>query len=219
MKLQHVLLLCGFTALSGVATQAHAQTSHAQSASSAPVANMQSAAKEPVVKLYQALSAIQQSSNNTIAQHSALLNQALDASYDFPTIIGKTVGYRYNSFDQQEKTAVLNAFKEYTVARYLSSFANDKDTQFKIASNVKAGNTADKQIVNTTIGSGSDATQIDYIVHNTPQGWRIVDVLLNGNISQTAVQHGDFSSTLAKGGSQALVEMLNQKTQSFNKNK
>lgn len=218
MKLQHVFLLCGFTALSGIAIQAHAQTQHEQPVGSVSASNMQSAIKEPVVRLYQALNAIQQSSKNTTAQHSAILNQALDSSYDFPAIIEKTVGYRYNSFTPQEKANVLAAFKEYTVARYLSSFADDTDTKFKISPTIKAGNIANQQIVTTTVGSGSEATQIDYIIHNTPQGWRIIDVLLNGNISQTAIQRGDFSSTLAKGGSQSLVKMLNQKTQSFHKN-
>ncbi|MDI2113155.1 ABC transporter substrate-binding protein [Commensalibacter nepenthis] len=217
MKLQHFLLLCGFTLASTTTIQAQAQTQHTQPSDTMSAKSNQNAVKEPVVKLYQALSTIQKSAGNSLAQHGVILNQALDASYDFPAIIGKTVGYRYNSFTPQEKTAVLEAFKKYTIARYLSSFANEKDTQFKISSDIKAVTTGNKQIVSTTIDSGNDATQINYIVQNTPQGWKIVDVLLNGNISQTAVQHGDFSSTLAKGGSQALVEMLNQKTQSFNK--
>lgn len=217
MKLQYFFLLCGFTALGGASTQVLAQTPPTQPVASTSNANIQSASKEPVVKLYQALSAIQKSSKNSLAQHTSLLNQALDISYDFPAIIGKTVGYRYETFSPQEKEAVLTAFKNYTTARYLSSFADSSDTQFKISPEVKAAPSGANQIVSTTVGSGSDTTQINYIVHKTPQGWRIVDVLLNGNISQTAIQRGDFSSTLAKGGSQALVEMLNKKTKSFNK--
>ena len=217
MKLRYFFLLCGFTALSGASTQVLAQTLSKQPIASTPSTNAQSASKEPVVKLYQALSAIQKSSKNSPAQRTALLNQALDVSYDFPAIISKTVGYRYETFTPQEKEAVLTAFKNYTTARYLSSFANSSDTQFKISPDVKTAPSGTNQIISTTVGSGSDATQINYIVHKTPQGWRIIDVLLNGNISQTAIQRGDFSSTLAKGGSQALVEMLNKKTQSFNK--
>lgn len=220
MKLQYFLLLCGFTALSSVSTQALAQTQPAGSvASPSRTAMQQSAAKDPVIQLYQALSAVQKASKNSLEQHTAILNQALDNSYDFPAIIAKTVGYRYNAFTPQEKEAVLAAFKKYTVARYLSSFVDESDTQFKISPDVKTTSSGANQIVTTTVGAGSDETQINYIVHKTPQGWRIIDVLLNGNISQTAVQRGDFSSTLAKGGSQALINMLDKKTQSFNKQK
>ncbi|CAI3922713.1 Periplasmic subunit MlaC of the ABC-type intermembrane phospholipid transporter Mla (MlaC) (PDB:2QGU) (PUBMED:19383799) [Commensalibacter communis] len=219
MKLQHVLFLCGFTLASTTVIQAQAQTQQAQPSGNLSATTNQNAVKEPVVKLYQALNTIQKSAKNSLSQHTAILNQALDSSYDFPTIISKTVGYRYNSFTPQEKAVVLEAFKKYTVARYLSSFANDTDAQFKISPDVKAGATGNQQIVSTTVGSGNDKTQINYIVHNTPQGWRIVDVLLNGNISQTAVQRGDFSSTLAKGGSKALVDMLVQKAKSFNTQK
>lgn len=220
MKLKYFLLLCGLTTISGVSTQALAQTQSDASVTSPSGTEMQQdAAKEPVIQLYQALSAVQKTSKDSLLQHTAILNQALDNSYDFPAIIAKTVGYRYSAFTPQEKETVLTAFKKYTVARYLSSFTDGSDTQFKIAPEVKTASAGTNQIVTTTIGSGSDETQINYIVHKTPQGWRIIDVLLNGNISQTAVQRGDFSSTLAKGGSQALISMLDKKTQSFNKQK
>lgn len=212
--------MCGFTALSGVSTQTLAQTQPTGSVTSpSNTEKQQVAAKEPVIKLYQALSAVQKLSKNSQAQQTAILNQALDNSYDFPAIIAKTVGYRYNAFTPQEKETVLAAFKKYTVARYLSSFTDESDTQFKIAPEIKSAPSGMNQIIATTVGSSSDETQINYIVHKTPQGWRIIDVLLNGNISQTAVQRGDFNSTLAKGGSQALIKMLDQKIQSFNKQK
>ncbi len=46
-------------------------------------------------------------------------------------------------------------------------------------------------------------------------GWQVVDVLLNGNISQVAVQRADFSSSLSSGDATPLIDSLRKKTQAF----
>ena len=43
------------------------------------------------------------------------------------------------------------------------------------------------------------------------QGWRAVDVLLNGNISQNAVKRSDFRSLVTATSAQPLIDSLQQK--------
>ena len=42
--------------------------------------------------------------------------------------------------------------------------------------------------------------------------WKAVDVLADGSISRVAVQRSDFRRLVTRGGAQALIESLNQKT-------
>ena len=42
--------------------------------------------------------------------------------------------------------------------------------------------------------------------------WKAVDVLADGSISRVAVQRSDFRRLVSRGGAQALIESLNQKT-------
>jgi phospholipid transport system substrate-binding protein len=46
------------------------------------------------------------------------------------------------------------------------------------------------------------------VVHNTAQGWRITDVLLNGTISQVALHASDFASSVSSGDASRLVTAL-----------
>jgi phospholipid transport system substrate-binding protein len=41
-------------------------------------------------------------------------------------------------------------------------------------------------------------------------GWKIIDVFLNGYVSELAMRRSDFASTLASGGAPALVAKMNQ---------
>lgn len=222
MKLYRFILLCGFASLINLSSTvgSHAQPIQTKN-QKAPVhalSDTENEVKLPVINLYRALSNLQQPSHENVEQKLATLKKVLEKSYDFPTILSSTVGYRYNSFTPQEKEQLLEAFKAYTIARYYSSFGKEKGTGFKILPTIKKAPTNNDQIVKTKIGDANDmgsATEINYLLQHTPQGWKIVDVLLNGHISQIAVQHGDFSASLAKNGSQGLIEMLNKKTQAF----
>jgi phospholipid transport system substrate-binding protein len=49
-------------------------------------------------------------------------------------------------------------------------------------------------------------------MRQSPQGWRAVDVLLDGTISRVAVQRSDFRSLLNHGGAPALAKSLQEKT-------
>jgi len=62
------------------------------------------------------------------------------------------------------------------------------------------------------VPTSGDATKLDYVMKQTPAGWRIVDVLADGAISRVAVQRSDFRSVLAIGGGDALLARLERKT-------
>ena len=54
-------------------------------------------------------------------------------------------------------------------------------------------------------------TEIDYVMRQTAQGWRAVDVLLDGSISQNAVKRSDFRSLITPTSAQRLIDSLKQK--------
>jgi phospholipid transport system substrate-binding protein len=53
---------------------------------------------------------------------------------------------------------------------------------------------------------------LDYVMRDTPQGWRVVDVLADGSISRVAVQRSDFRRLINRGGAQALADSLRAKS-------
>jgi phospholipid transport system substrate-binding protein len=59
--------------------------------------------------------------------------------------------------------------------------------------------------------AGGDATELDYVMKQTPSGWKAIDVLAAGSISRVAVQRSDFRHVLSQGGSDALLTRLQQK--------
>lgn len=58
-----------------------------------------------------------------------------------------------------------------------------------------------------TPGSG-DAIAFNYRLHQAGANWKVVDVLLAGNISQLAQKRADFATTLTSAGPQGLAKKI-----------
>jgi len=53
--------------------------------------------------------------------------------------------------------------------------------------------------------------ELDYLLRKTGDQWRIIDVYLNGTISEMAARRSEYSTVLRDGGAPALVELLRKK--------
>ncbi|MFC0500139.1 ABC transporter substrate-binding protein [Asaia krungthepensis] len=179
----------------------------------------QSAAVTPINDLYTALKQIQSPSSGTSEARAQIMAPVIDRIFDLSTVLHNSIGMRYTTLSTDEQTRLLAAFRQFTIARYVSSFKQGGTAQFTVNPATRPAPSGGSTIVSTTIGDGSDsATAINYVMMPSGGGYRIVDILLNGHISQVAAQRADFSSTLARGGADALVTLLNRKTAKFMNN-
>lgn len=193
---------------------AHVTTSSAL-AQSAPA----SAITAPVQQVYAALEQVQ-ASHADFAQRSKIVATAVDQAYDLEAVLKASIGLRYNALSAEEKQKLLSVFRDFTVARYVSSFKPDSGARFTVTPTVTDSPIGGSKIVQTHIGSADSmpGTEVSYIMTNENGAWKITDVLLgDSHISQAAAQRSDFSATLASGGVPALISVLERKVQNYSK--
>nr|WP_294914694.1 ABC transporter substrate-binding protein [uncultured Neokomagataea sp.] len=184
---------------------------NAQSVAAAPTND---AVSSPIRGLYDALRTAQ-TTGTTAQRRMVILSPAVDRAFDLEAILRRSVGYRYASLSNTDKARLLSSFRQFTIARYASSFKPGTGAVFTMLPQTRPNPTGG-QIVDTTIGGGTDAaTPIDYVMTQGPNGWRATDVLLDAHISQVAAQRADFSAALSQGGAPALADLLDSKTARF----
>jgi phospholipid transport system substrate-binding protein len=106
---------------------------------------------------------------------------------------------------------LLDAFRRYTVASYVNSFDDFNGQKFTINPETRA--VGSDQIVETkVIPKNGDSHELDYVMRQGADSWRVVDVLADGSISRVAVQRSDFRRILNRGGAQALADSLRTKS-------
>lgn len=176
-----------------------------------PASAADAEATAPISALNQALIASMRAGSGTAFQQrfNSLL-PVVDRTFDLPTVLATAVGPRWAGIPPEQQSRLLEAFRNFTVASYAANFDSFSGERLEVLPDSRQ--VGQDQVVATRIVPASGAPhRIDYVMRRTPQGWRAVDVLLDGSISQTAVQRSDFRGLLGSGGADALIASLQRK--------
>jgi phospholipid transport system substrate-binding protein len=140
-----------------------------------------------------------------------MLAPVIDQTFDLEAILRASVGpSAWQSMPPDQKQMLVTVFRRYTVSSYVGSFDAFNGQRFVI--NPETRLVGDEQVVRTEIVPLSgDKHSLDYVMRETPAGWRIVDVLADGAISRVAVQRSDFRQLIREGGAPALGQSLKTK--------
>ena len=161
---------------------------------------------QPIQGLLQGLTQVAAAGRGTpFAQRFNLLAPSVERAFDLPAILQLAVGPRWASLPPAEQQTLMDAFRKFTVCSYVANFDNANGQQIQVVPENR--NVGADQVVATQLTGGGDTTRIDYVMRRTASGWKAVDVLLNGAISQVAVNRSDWRALLASGAG-ALISSL-----------
>ncbi len=175
------------------------------------MADPASAVIAPIQGLCDTLIAVMKAGTSTpFAQRFNMLAPAVDRALDMGTILQVSVGSMWSTLSADQHSALLDAFRRYTVNSYLSSFNSYDGQRFVVDPTLRTAGPS--QIVQTKIVPKSgNAHELDYVMRQTNADWKAVDVLAEGSISRVATQRSDFRALVMRGGSDALLQSLEQK--------
>ncbi len=137
----------------------------------------------------------------------AKLKPTIDQDFDFATMIKYAVGPGWDTASPSDQQALSDAFERMTVAQYAGNFSSFGGEKFVVDPNVTMRGT-DHYVTSKLVTSDQSIAFI-YRLRQFGSSWKIIDVLLDGNISQLSVYRSDFAATVKSGGASALVTKIN----------
>ncbi len=135
------------------------------------------------------------------------LSPVLVKTYDLTSMSKLAVGPAWSTLTPQQQAAIINAFTRMTVATYASRFDGFSGEQFQILETSDRPN-GDKIVKTQIIKSDGDAVPLNYLMRRSGADWKIVDIYLDGTISELANRRAEFGAILKSGGPDALVVSL-----------
>jgi phospholipid transport system substrate-binding protein len=135
------------------------------------------------------------------------LAPVLGSTYDLALMSKIAVGQNWNSLSAAEQQSIVAAFARMTTATYANRFDDFAGEQFEVLQTADQPN-GDKIVKTRIVQSDGTAVQLNYLMRNTGNGWKIIDVYLNGTISELASRRAEFGAILRSGGANALVSAL-----------
>jgi phospholipid transport system substrate-binding protein len=122
------------------------------------------------------------------------------------------VGPAWKGFSLAQQAAVQDAFKRFIVAEYASQISNYSGESFVVDPQTSPESRGGGEIVKTRLlQPGGRTVIINYLV----RGGRVIDVYLNGTISELATRRDEFASIVASGGADGLIKRMQDRTQSL----
>jgi len=163
------------------------------------------------------LQAMKKGSALDFAGRVRLLDPTLRRLYDLPLLTRLVIGPPWRGLSPEDQQALVTAFSDYSIAVYASRFKSYNNERFVVDPTLNKTPSGDAIVPSKLIPGSGEPVQLNYLLRQEPSGWHIIDVLLNGTISEMAERRSEYASTLRDGGATALVQLLRQKTEQLQK--
>ena len=195
------------------ATNAPAAT-NSPAATNAPAATSASVAS-PQVVVVEAFNAnlldlLRKSDSLDQKGRSDLLKPSLETNFDLDFMAQKVLGRGWKELTPEQKKTWRDSFTGLMTENYAGRFVGWADQSFETIDEAEAGRGT--VLVRTRLYvPGEENVSLDYRLRETPNGWRVIDVFLNGTVSELALRRAEYSGVLKRDGFDALILAVNGK--------
>lgn len=127
-------------------------------------------------------------------------------THDLPYIAELSIRRYWDDLAQPQRERFVAAFERLSVMTYVTRFAEAGPETFEIAGSEEV--TAGRVQVHAVIPRESEEdVSLDYLLHETDGGWRIVNVLAD-DVSDLALKRAEYHRILSEGTIEDLVAEL-----------
>jgi phospholipid transport system substrate-binding protein len=138
------------------------------------------------------------------------LAPVVEETYDLPFMAKVATGKYWNELDPAAQQRFIDTFTRLTIANYAGRFNAYNGESFDVLSEGDGGqNTA---LVRTKLVQKDDPPVVlNYRLRLQDGSWRIIDVYLNGTVSELALHRAEYTAKIEREGFDALLHALEEK--------
>jgi phospholipid transport system substrate-binding protein len=168
-------------------------------------------ARAPVDQLYSVLLEVMQRGDQLSHQERyARLDPVIRHVYDLPFMSAKALGRYWKELSEPDRERWTSTFTRMIVSTYSDRFDEYSGQRFEVMS--VEPSIQETSIVRTRIlPADEEPIELDYRLHSVDGSWRIVDVFMNGTVSELALRRSEYSSVFKRKGFESLLASLEEK--------
>ena len=169
------------------------------------------AARKPVEQLYAVLlECLKNADLLGLEGRRAKIAPAVEAGYDVSFMAEKILGRHWAALAEPDRTRWTSTFGSLTVATYAERMTGFTGQVFEVLK--VEPSQRDTAVVYTQVVTPKEAPiAINYRMRENGDGWRIIDVYLNGTVSELALRRSEYAAVLQRDGFEKLVASIDAK--------
>jgi phospholipid transport system substrate-binding protein len=184
------------------------------------------AGKEPVKELGEAAEVIRKFNDTLLesmkkgealsySERFKLLEPVVKDTFSFYYMAVKSTGNYWKSFSKEQKWLIIQKYTEWTTATYAGRFNEYDNEKFEVVSEEKNRSTV--SVKSNIIKEDGEKVEFVYRLRKFDDKWKVIDILLQGNVSQLALTRSQFIGILDSDSYEGLLAMFQKKIDEFAK--
>jgi phospholipid transport system substrate-binding protein len=135
------------------------------------------------------------------------LTPVANKAFDVPLMARNTVGTaRWNSWSAEQRDSYAKVFRDFLIATYAARFKGYSGERFEPAQEKAEQGKA--WITSAILKGSGERFPVRYLMVENKGSWRIVDVYLDGSISELANWKSQLAKPLREGGYEGVMNAL-----------
>jgi phospholipid transport system substrate-binding protein len=138
------------------------------------------------------------------------LAPVIEELFDLPFMAEKSVGRHWKTAGEENQRDLVATFSRFTVANFAGRFDGYSGQSFRTVG--LEPSTHGTVLVRTHLDEPDDeGVELNYRLRPVDGGWRIVDIYLNGTVSELALRRSEYSALIQRQGFRALLVKLDER--------
>lgn len=138
------------------------------------------------------------------------LEPMMQETFDLEFMASKSVGRHWRKLSDDEKQHWVTTFSQFTTANYAGRFTGYTGEEF-ITLDVEDAPRDTRVVLTKIVVPGEDDVQLNYRMIERDGSWKVIDVFLNGTVSELALRRSEYSAALKSNGFDQLVASVETK--------
>jgi phospholipid transport system substrate-binding protein len=139
------------------------------------------------------------------------LKPAIVSAYDLSFMASKTLGRHWKKLSAEQQQKWQELFENLTVATYAGRFTGYDGEYFETFGQQSAAHETVLVQTKLYVKKTDEVIELNYRLREIEGSWRVVDVYMNGTVSELALRRSDYSATLKRDGFEKLVSSIREK--------
>ena len=176
-----------------------------------PAAAQEDPARTVIQRFQQSLLAVMKEAESLgVTGRYQRLQPIIEEAFHLPLMIRVATGSFWKKADEEQRSRLVAAFQRLSVSTYANRFDGYSGQVFEIVDQ-RPGPQKTVLVKTRIVSPGDSPARLTYVVKEFKGQWRIVDILLDNDISELAVRRSEYRRLLKNNGVDGLIATLNDK--------
>ena len=135
---------------------------------------------------------------------------SLGETFDLPFMARTALGSTWKQLGDEELTDFIALSRRYSATRYADNFDGYDEQRFETKTEKPAAR-GTILVMTELVQPKGENVRFDYRLRKTQEQWRIIDIQLDGMISELVLRRDQYRSVIKREGFPRLVEVIESK--------